>query len=209
MTGVIITTSSVWFFWWALLWNRLPRTGMSPMPGIFDIVLVSVLFISPAIANVCPSRSSTSVSVRRVDSAGMRNPSMCDGVGEVERAHLGTNLQVHQVAAEHRRREAQTDAELLEHDRHGVGAVARLHHRVGILAAGEEARLLAVRRNQVRLGEALEQPLGLQRMHDAAETFLRVEDEQVEEVAEHQPLLGVEVGRRHCPPAPCGPTSPS
>ncbi len=48
---------------------------MSPMPGIFDIELVSVLFIRPAIANVWPSRSSTSVSVRRVDSAGMRKPS--------------------------------------------------------------------------------------------------------------------------------------
>jgi hypothetical protein len=46
------------------------------MPGIFDIVLLSELFINPAIANVCPSRSSTSVSVRRVDSAGTRKPSI-------------------------------------------------------------------------------------------------------------------------------------
>ena len=49
---------------------------MSPSPGILLIVSVTVLSISPAIANVCPSRSSTWVSVRRVDSAGTRNPSI-------------------------------------------------------------------------------------------------------------------------------------
>ena len=53
---------------------------MSPMPGILRIVLVRVLFIRPAIANVWPSRSSTSVSVRRVDSAGTRKPSSDDRV---------------------------------------------------------------------------------------------------------------------------------
>ena len=47
---------------------------MSPMPGTFDIVDDTVLFIRPAIANVWPSWSSTSVSVRRVDSAGTRKP---------------------------------------------------------------------------------------------------------------------------------------
>ena len=49
---------------------------MSPIPGIFDIVDETTLFISPAIANVWPSCSSTSVSVRRVDSAGTRKPEM-------------------------------------------------------------------------------------------------------------------------------------
>jgi hypothetical protein len=47
---------------------------MSPIPGIFCIVEFSVLFISPAMANVWPSWSSTSVSVRRVESAGTRKP---------------------------------------------------------------------------------------------------------------------------------------
>ena len=75
--GVIITTSSVRFFWAALLRNSWPRIGMSPMPGIFVIVEFSELFMRPAIANVWPSRSSSSVDVRRVDSAGMRNPLIC------------------------------------------------------------------------------------------------------------------------------------
>ena len=35
-----------------------------------------MLFINPAIANVCPSRSSTSVSARREVSAGTRKPSI-------------------------------------------------------------------------------------------------------------------------------------
>jgi len=49
---------------------------MSPMPGILDSVEFIVWFMSPAIAKVCPSRNSSSVAVRRVDSAGMRNPFM-------------------------------------------------------------------------------------------------------------------------------------
>src|SRR3954470_12755306 len=72
--GVIMTTSSVRFFWAALLRNRYPRIGMSPMPGIFCSVSFMVLFSSPAIANVCPSRSSSSVAVRRVVRAGTRKP---------------------------------------------------------------------------------------------------------------------------------------
>ena len=41
--GVIITTSSVWFFCAALLRNSRPSIGMSPMPGIFcsvDVIAV-------------------------------------------------------------------------------------------------------------------------------------------------------------------------
>ena len=74
------------------------------------------LFIRPAMANVWPFCSSSSVSVRRVDSAGMRKPLSDDRVGEVERADLGPHLQVDAVAADGRR-EVQADAELLELDR--------------------------------------------------------------------------------------------
>ena len=85
---------------------------MSPMPGIFCIVEFIELLIRPAIANVWPSSSSTSVSVRRVLSAGIRNPLQQDAVGEVERADLGPHLEVHAIAVDHRR-EVQADAELL------------------------------------------------------------------------------------------------
>ena len=76
-----------------------------------------------------------------------------------------------------------------------AGAAALpLNDRIRILAAGEEAGFLAVFRDQVRLGEALEQALVLQRLDGAADVVLRVEEEQVEEVAEHQ--LAVVKGRR-------------
>lgn len=51
-------------------------TGMSPRPGTLRIDDSAVLFSRPAMANVCPSRSSTSVSARREVSAGMRKPPM-------------------------------------------------------------------------------------------------------------------------------------
>ena len=47
---------------------------MSPKPGILLMVSVTELSIRPAMANVCPSRSSTSVSVLRVESAGTLKP---------------------------------------------------------------------------------------------------------------------------------------
>ena len=53
-----------------------PENRKSPMPGILLIELVKVVVIRPAMANVCPSRNSTSVSVRRVERAGTRNPSI-------------------------------------------------------------------------------------------------------------------------------------
>ena len=78
---------------------------------------------------------------------------------EVERADLGLDLEVDQVAAEHGRREAQTHAELFEGDGHRVRARAGLHDRVGILAAGEEAGFLAVGGDEVRFRQALEEAL--------------------------------------------------
>ena len=76
MYGVIITTSSVVFFLYAWLRNSLPRIGISPMPGTRRSVSSMLRSSSPEIANVWPSRSSTSVSVRRVESDGTRKPSM-------------------------------------------------------------------------------------------------------------------------------------
>ena len=107
-------------------------------------------------ANDCPSRSSTSVSARRVDQR--RNPEALerDAVGEVERADFGPDLEADHVAGDGRR-EVQPDAELLEHD--GDRARDALDDRHRELAAGEEAGFLAVVGDQVRLGQALEVPV--------------------------------------------------
>jgi hypothetical protein len=59
----------------------------------------------------------------------------------------------------------------------------------------EEAGFLAVGRNQVRLGKALKEPLGLHRANRGAEAFLGVEHEHVEEVAERQRSILLEIGR--------------
>ena len=158
---------------------------MSPMPGIFCSVEFIVLFISPAMANVWPLCSSSSVSVRRVLSAGNAEAVEHDGVGEVERADLRPHLEVHAVAVDDRR-EVQADAEflVLDGDRHVAAAALRDRHRE--LAAGEEAGFLAALGDEVRLGEALEQALRLQRLDHGAEVVLLVEEEQVQEVAERE-----------------------
>ena len=64
-----------------------------------------------------------------------------------------------------------SDAELLELI---VTAGGALHDGHRELAAGEEARLLAVVGDQVRLGEALEIALLLERLDDGADPFLRL-----------------------------------
>ena len=153
------------------------------------------LFSRPAIANDCPSRSSTSVSARRVMSAGHAEALERNAVVEVERADLRTDLQANDVAC-NRRPEIQPDAELLEDDRDRAGGA--LHDRHRELAAREEARFLAVVGDQVRLGKRLEEALLLERLDDGAEAFLAVEEEEVQKIAEEQAavLLIVEVGRR-------------
>ena len=69
---------------------------------------------------------------------------------------------------------------------------AGLHDRNRELAAGEEAGFLAVDRDQVRFGQALEEPFALQRADGGAEAVLAAEDEQVQKVAEDQALVRVE-----------------
>ena len=77
-------------------------------------------------------------------------------------------------AAGDRRREPQTDAELLEHDRDRLVGAAALHDRIRELAAGEEARFFAVLRNEVRFREAFEEPPALERRHGRAELRLPI-----------------------------------
>ena len=107
----------------------------------------------PAIANDWPSRSSTSVSARRVVSAGMRKPDSVTPLLKSSELTSGLHLQPDHVAGD-RRLEVQPDAELLEHDRDRAGGA--LDDRNRELAAGQEAGFLAVVGDQVRLGEALE-----------------------------------------------------
>ena len=119
-------------------------------------------------------------------SAGMRKPSSVMPLLKSSELTSGLTLQPDDVAGD-RRPEIQLHAEFLEEDRHRGREARALHHRHRELAAREEARLLAVVGDQVRLGERLKQPLLLERLDDGAEAFLPVEVEDVQEVAEHQP----------------------
>src|SRR5579864_2754990 len=68
------TINSVLLFCRFLLLNKLPRIGMSPIPGILLAIWVRRLSMRPAITKLCPSCSSNSVSARRVLIAGTLKP---------------------------------------------------------------------------------------------------------------------------------------
>src|SRR5207342_1868123 len=120
-----------------------------------------------------------------------------DAVGEVERADLRPDLQSNQIAR-NRRREVQPDAELLEDDRHGVVARAALHDWNRELTTGEEAGFLAVVGNEVRLGQTLEPATLFERLDDAPDAFLLVEEEQIQEIAERRKAWSCVVEDRRC-----------
>jgi hypothetical protein len=88
------------------------------------------------------------------------------------------------VVADDGRQEVQADAELLELDADRDARAGRLRDRNRELTAGKKAGFLPALRDQVRLGEALEQPFALQRLDDRAKLVLQVEHEQVQVVAE-------------------------
>ena len=67
------------------------------------------------------------------------------------------------------RRELQAHAEIFERDGHGREARARLHDRKRELTTGEKARLLAIHRDQIGLGQDLKQILGLKRLDGGSE----------------------------------------
>src|SRR5213594_1363088 len=72
--GVTITSSSVFDLFCARLLKKFPRIGTSPRTGIFEALSVRRLSIRPAIAKLCPSRSSTWVLAFRLESAGIKKP---------------------------------------------------------------------------------------------------------------------------------------
>ena len=131
-------------------------------------------------------RSSSSVSVRRVLSAGMRNPLQHDAVGEVERADLGPHLQVHAVAV-HDRREVQPDAEFLVLD--GDRQRSRpMPCATGTGNSPPARKLASLPLSATRFGSARlwNCPFVCSALITAPRSCFVVEQEQVQEVAEDQ-----------------------
>src|ERR1700730_10120077 len=80
--------------------------------------------------------------------------------------------------------ELQVHAEILERDRHRCEARARLHNRKGELAACQETGFLAIHRNQIGLGENLQQTLVLESFNDGAEVNVWTEKKKIEDVVD-------------------------
>src|SRR5262249_43738257 len=101
------------------------------------------------------------------------------------RADLRPNLQMHAVAI-HRRCEAQSDAELLEHDADADVGVRPLDHRNRKFTAREEACFLSALGHEIGFGKALEQSLRLEQPNHHAEVIFLAEQKQIQEVAERE-----------------------
>src|SRR4051794_27977114 len=74
VSGVTTTISSVRDFVSERLRNSAPKTGILANPGSRTRFSRTRSSSNPAITKLCPCASSTSVSIRRVDSAGIRKP---------------------------------------------------------------------------------------------------------------------------------------
>ena len=90
--------------------------------------------------------------------------------------------------------ETQENTEFLEVHRHGTSRA--LQDRIGVLATGQKHRFGAVLRDQIRLRQALKQSACLERFDHDTDVFAGIEGQHVEEVAEYQAFVGVEVRRR-------------
>ena len=84
----------------------------------------------------------------------------------------------------------------LNDDRDGHVRAGALRHRNRELAAGEEAGFLAALGDEVRLREALKEPLRLHRANHQPEVELLAQQEEVQEVAEGELALRARHRRR-------------
>ena len=192
-SGVTRTTSSVSVVLIESLLKIWPTIGKSPKIGIRDVWPFVVVWIRPAMASVCPSRSSTIVC--RTALVDRRDRSAVDGraAGEIELAERRLDVQADSVVGQDVRQEGQIRAEILEldrHDRRAAGNRRALRHRERELTAGEESRGLAVEGEEVRLGEDLRQvvlPQGV----DEERKLARVEHAEEARIPRARPPIDV------------------
>src|SRR6185503_6382387 len=86
--------------------------------------------------------------------------------------------------------EPEPNAVFLEHDGHADVGARSLRDRDWELATSQEARFLPAFRDQIRLGEALEQATRLESTDQDAQVVLLTQDEQVQEVGERELARG-------------------
>ena len=135
-----------------------------------------------------------------------RNPETGErhAVVEVERAdfrpHMQADVSPAIVGVKFRR----TPNSLYEHGH--VADVAR-HDRHGKLPARQEAGLLTVVRDEVRLGQALEAAVLLDRLQDPADARRSLEEEEVQQIAERRCALQTRPAARQSSVRQTGPSS--
>ena len=86
-----------------------------------------------------------------------------NGIGKIQGADFRSNLKPNGSARGDGRNEIKANAIFLEHDGNRAAAAARaaLHHRIRIFASGEEAGLLSIGGDHIRLCQNLPADLGL------------------------------------------------
>ena len=80
--------------------------------------------------------------------------------------------------------EPQLHAEFLELDGDRVETLAGLNDGKGELPAGKKTGFFAVDRDQIRLGQNLEQVLGLERLNHGANIEISASDKDIQEIAD-------------------------
>src|ERR1700687_4974369 len=103
-------------------------------------------------------------------------------VGKIQGAHFRSHLQVNIPVRHDHGSELQAHAKFLERDRNRRKACAWLHDGKWKLTSGEKAGFLAIDRNQIGLGENLQQILGGKSFDRGSEVNVRSKQKQVQNV---------------------------
>ena len=159
--------------------GKLLRIGMAA-PSSCEMLLSR-----PAIANDWPSRSSTSVSARRVVSAGMRNPESVMPLAKSSELTSGRTFSRMTspaiVGVKFRRMPNSLNSDGHRARSRPARPAPETHRRRGSSPPGRCRQSGSARRGSGT------RPSAAGRLHHAADALLRVEEEEVEEVAEHEP----------------------
>src|ERR1019366_5038515 len=117
-----------------------------------------------------------------------------DRVAEVKRTDFRGNLQLDGPAGRDAGQEFDTDTELAEGDGDCIAPETRLNHGEWDLAAGEEAGLLAIDGQKIRLGQGFEQILALQRLDGRRQVNVLAEQQDAQHVGEANDAAGADGG---------------
>ena len=153
--------------------NSAPSTGSDPIHGSCEMFRYCAACSRPAIAKLCPSRSSTVVvAVRRVI-AGMVVPEIVTALVKSSSLTSGLIDRLMIPWLEDRRAEPQEHAKIFELDGRRGDTDARGHRdRHRNLAASLETRGFAGQGHEIGLSQPLQQALSLERGYQAVDLQL-------------------------------------